>query len=164
MPVTNRKQVAAVSGFPSPSGVHEAPVALCEQPGNVQNLENLPDVQSGAGNGSNRRRHVRLSVRWPAILIQGHSARIAAQVLNISVSGLYCRAPHPVFPGESATVAIRLPQELDPDRGDVYLFCSAVAVRTEVIAAGPTYGMAFRIRDYSLNPPQEGGARSAAEG
>jgi hypothetical protein len=149
MPVTDRKQAAALPDFLSHSGGRGSPGSR-HAAADAETRGSLPDVWLEPGMPAERRSHLRLEVRWPAILRQGQGAPVTAQVLNISASGLYCCSVHPVFPGEPATVAIRLPDELDAERRSLCLLCSVVAARTEVVGNGPTYGIAFRISDYSL--------------
>jgi|YNPBryBLVA2012_1023415.scaffolds.fasta_scaffold00036_53 hypothetical protein len=93
----------------------------------------------------------RMSLRWPLRLTRdGQERFVPAVTENLSSKGFYCLTAEPFALGEALTCRIEFPLNHTARPRRIVLLCRAEVLRVEPGSAAGTFGVACRIRDYSL--------------
>jgi hypothetical protein len=103
-----------------------------------------------------RRKRVRVKVRWPLLLFRDDAAEAIESVTqDLSSMGFYCLSPKPFAAGESLVCALKVPM-YDPigEERTIAVECRVRVVRTEETGDGG-FGIACQIEDYHLAPVED---------
>ena len=95
-----------------------------------------PESESGGGAepARERRRHPRVSVPWPAIVQNSDGHFVAAEVIDVSLSGMKLRVASQVLVGDAVKLRVTLPR----GAGDIEI--SAQVVRRDPDGIGVDFG------------------------
>lgn len=111
-------------------------------------------VQTFCGRIANRRLRPRIVVQWPLYVWRGHEHLFDTVTMNVSSGGFYCLCTEPFSPGENLTAVLEMPGHgTDQQSGKLILRCDIVVLRVETVIDNRSYGVACRIRDFSVLRP-----------
>ena len=98
-------------------------------------------------NRTERRRRMRVGLRWELQLGLGPETLLAMQTENLSSEGFFCVAPQAIAAGNYQCVML-VPTHAPRDRGQVlYLRCQVRVLRLEPLG-NQGFGIAARIESY----------------
>lgn len=101
-----------------------------------------------SGAPQDRRGRDRLKLPYSVVLYrQGEAMPVQTTLQDISSEGFYCLSDQPFSPHEQLECDVAIPGENDR----LVLRCHAEVVRVVADGLNPGYGVACRLRDYSVS-------------
>jgi len=99
-----------------------------------------------------RRACFRLPVRWPLRIAtsNGKELTLDGMTENLSSQGFYCWVHRAFRPGDALHCVIEFPHRPSLSARRLRLRCEAEVVRSECGPEAGLYGVACRIKDYSI--------------
>lgn len=100
---------------------------------------------------SERRLCRRLNLNWRLRLSSAAIGTLETRTENLSSRGFYCFLETPLVPGDIISCDIAIPNYSTPDRGISSIACQAEVIRVEAVGTDPSFGVACRILDFTLD-------------
>jgi PilZ domain len=100
---------------------------------------------------SERRFCRRLNLHWRLRLSSAAIGTLETRTENLSSRGFYCFLETPLVPGDVISCDIAIPNYSAPDRGISSIACQAEVIRVEAVGTDPSFGVACRILDFTLD-------------
>lgn len=98
-----------------------------------------------------RRKRVRVQVRWPILFSQTHFDDVVQTVTHdLSSNGFYCTATATFIPGETLECTLILPTRSPIGRPVLRMLCRVRVIRVEAAGESGLWGMGFQIEDYRI--------------
>lgn len=108
-------------------------------------------AETVTGRTPERRKRQRLAAQWPLRIWGGAEDALVARTVNVSSDGLYCLLSQHFSPGEVLKALLEISGSAsDEEPRQIALSCEIQVLRVERSPDSNTWGVAFRILNYSV--------------
>jgi hypothetical protein len=114
------------------------------------------------GRIAERRRRNRVIVQWAVRIYRSNEHILDTCTVNVSSGGFYCVCSQPLSAGEDLIALLEIPGgDADHQCRKLVLHCEVLVLRVEALSNSRSWGIAFRIKNYSVvKPPAAASSRA----